>query len=158
MRIGIGYDSHRFSAGCKLVLGGAEIPFEMGLVSHSDGDALCHAITDAILGALGEGDIGKHFPDNDEKWKGASSVTLLKTIVDLAGSKGYEITWIDCIVIAEKPKLAPHIEAMKQALSKAGIPTSLINIKAKTNEGMGFTGRGEGIAAQAVCLLGKAGQ
>lgn len=156
MRIGIGYDSHRFSEGRKLVLGGAEIPFEKGLISHSDGDALCHAITDAILGALGEGDIGKHFPDNDEKWKGASSVTLLKMIVDLAGARGYEITWIDCIVIAERPKLSPHMEAMKQALSKAGIPPSLINIKAKTDEGMGFIGRGEGLAAQAVCLLAKA--
>lgn len=155
MRIGIGYDSHRLSEGCRLVLGGAEIPFEKGLLSHSDGDALCHAIIDAILGALGEGDIGGHFPDNDEKWKGVSSLALLKQIVDLALAKGFGITWIDCIVIAERPKLAPHIESMKKALETTGIPPSLINIKAKTNEGMGFTGRGEGIAAQAVCLLNK---
>jgi 2-C-methyl-D-erythritol 2,4-cyclodiphosphate synthase len=153
MRIGIGYDSHRFSEGCKLILGGAEIPFEKGLISHSDGDVLCHAIIDAILGALGEGDIGLHFPDNDQRWNGASSVGMLKTVVEMAGMKGFRIDWIDCVVIAEKPRLGPYMEAMKQALSKAGIVTSLINLKTKTNEGMGFTGRGEGIAAQAVCLL-----
>lgn len=153
MRIGIGYDSHILEAGRKLVLGGAEIPFEQGLKSHSDGDALCHAITDAIIGALGEGDIGRHFPDSDPQYSGASSVALLRGIVDLCRSKGFEVSWVDCIVIAERPKLSPYIEAMKQALSAAGLHPSRINIKAKSNEGMGFTGRGEGIAAQAVCLL-----
>lgn len=153
MRIGIGYDSHRFSEGCKLILGGAEIPFEKGLISYSDGDVLCHAIIDAILGALGEGDIGRHFPDNDQRWKGASSVGMLQSVVKMAGIKGFGIDWIDCVVIAERPKLGPYMEAMKQALSMAGISPSLINLKAKTNEGMGFIGRGEGIAAQAVCLL-----
>lgn len=153
MRIGIGYDSHILVEGRRLVLGGLEIQFEKGLLSHSDGDVLCHAIIDAIIGALGEGDIGKHFPDKDERWKGASSLDLLTQTVNLAHSKGYEISWIDSIIIAERPKLAHHAEAMKQALSTAGISASIINIKAKTNEGMGFAGRGEGIAAQAVCLL-----
>jgi 2-C-methyl-D-erythritol 2,4-cyclodiphosphate synthase len=153
MRIGTGYDSHRLVEGRKLILGGVEIPFEKGLLGHSDGDALCHAIIDAIIGALGLGDIGKRFPDTDIKWKDASSIMLLKDIVELATSKGFEISWIDSIVITEKPKIAPHIAAMKSAFSAAGIPDAIINIKAKTNEGMGFIGRGEGIAAQAVCLL-----
>jgi 2-C-methyl-D-erythritol 2,4-cyclodiphosphate synthase len=153
MRIGIGYDSHRLIDGRRLIIGGVDIPFEKGLLGHSDGDVLCHAIIDAIIGAMGAGDIGKHFPDTDNRWKDASSIMLLKHIVELAKSKGFEIEWIDCIVITEKPKLAPHIDAMKDAISQAGISSSIINIKAKTNEGMGFIGRGEGIAAQAVCLL-----
>lgn len=152
-RTGIGYDSHRLVEGRKLILGGIDIPFEKGLLGHSDGDVLCHAIIDALIGAMGEGDIGKHFPDTDNRWKDASSIMLLKHIVELAKSKGFEIEWIDSIIITEKPKLAPHIDAMKEAISKAGISPAIINIKAKTNEGMGFVGRGEGIAAQAVCLL-----
>ncbi|HAK89187.1 MAG TPA: 2-C-methyl-D-erythritol 2,4-cyclodiphosphate synthase [Nitrospiraceae bacterium] len=155
MRIGIGYDSHRLVEGRRLIIGGVDIPFEKGLLGHSDGDVLCHAIIDAIIGAMGEGDIGKHFPDTDEKWKGASSIMLLKHIVDLAHSNGFEIQWIDSIVITEKPKIAPHIDEMKKAISKAGISPSIVNIKAKTNEGMGFIGKGEGIAAQAACLLKK---
>jgi 2-C-methyl-D-erythritol 2,4-cyclodiphosphate synthase len=153
MRIGIGYDSHRFVEGRKLILGGIEIPFGKGLLGHSDGDALCHAITDAVIGALGKGDIGKHFPDSDNRWKDASSILMLKQIVDLASSEGYVIVWIDSVIIAERPKLAAYIDSMKQALSQAGIPSGIINIKAKTNEKMGFAGREEGLAVQAVCLL-----
>lgn len=153
MRIGIGYDSHRLVEGRRLIIGGVDIPFEKGSLAHSDGDVLCHAIIDALIGAMGEGDIGRHFPDTDEKWRGASSIMLLKHIVEVAKSKGFEIEWIDSIVITEKPKIAPYIESMKDAISKAGISPLILNIKAKTNEGMGFVGHGEGIAAQAVCLL-----
>ncbi|MBA4349075.1 MAG: 2-C-methyl-D-erythritol 2,4-cyclodiphosphate synthase [Thermodesulfovibrio sp.] len=155
MRIGIGYDSHKLVEGRKLLLGGVDIPFEKGLSGHSDGDVLCHAIIDALIGAMGEGDIGKHFPDTDNKWKDASSISLLKQTVDKIKSKGFEIVWIDTIIITEKPKLAQYMDSMKHAISQAGIPSSALNIKAKTNEGMGFIGRGEGIAAQAVCLLRK---
>ncbi len=155
MRIGFGYDSHRLAKGRKLIIGGVEIPFEKGLTGHSDADVLCHAIMDAIIGALGLGDIGSHFPDSDPKWKNSVSVELLKYIVELAKVNGYSVTWVDTTVITEKPRLLPYIDKMKEALSETGIPVGLINIKAKTNEGMGFTGRGEGIAAYAVCLLGK---
>ncbi|MBI5195323.1 MAG: 2-C-methyl-D-erythritol 2,4-cyclodiphosphate synthase [Nitrospirae bacterium] len=153
MRIGIGYDSHRLVKGRKLILGGVEIPFNKGLSGHSDADVLCHAVIDAIIGALGIGDIGLHFPDTDKKWKDASSVKLLSIAVKLAKSKGFKVSWLDTIVMIEKPRLAPFIDKMKTAISKSGIPSRLINIKAKTNEGMGFVGKGEGIAAQAVCLL-----
>jgi 2-C-methyl-D-erythritol 2,4-cyclodiphosphate synthase len=153
MRIGTGYDSHRLVTGRKLIIGGVEIPFKKGLLGHSDADVLVHAIIDAILGALGMGDIGTHFPDTDSKWKDASSIALLSNVVDLTKQNGFEILWIDSTVIAERPKLQPHIEAMRKNISGAGILSGAINIKAKTNEGMGFTGRGEGIAAQAVCLL-----
>ena len=155
MRIGIGYDSHRLAEGRRLVIGGVEIPFEKGLAGHSDADVLCHAIMDAILGAAGQGDIGKLFPDTDKKWKDAVSTELLKYVVDLARKSGYAITWIDAVIIAEAPKLSPYHEEMKSALSQCGLPVGAINIKAKTNEGMGFVGRGEGIAAQAVCLLSR---
>ena len=155
MRIGFGYDSHRLVKGRKLIIGGVEIPFEKGLKGHSDADVLCHAIIDAIIGALGLGDIGRHFPDTDPKWKDAASVDLLKNIVKLARNNGLDISWVDSTVITEKPKLAAYIESMKEAISKAGITSGLINIKAKTNEGMGFIGKGEGIAAYAVCLLHK---
>jgi len=155
MRIGIGYDSHRFAEGRRLIIGGVEIPFDKGLLGHSDADVLCHAIIDAVIGAIGLGDIGKLFPDTDPKWKDAVSIELLKYIVELARMNGYAIAWIDTTIITERPKLSPYIEEMKTALSRAGIPTGLINIKAKTNEGMGFIGRGEGMAAQAVCLLSR---
>jgi len=153
MRIGIGYDCHRFVEGRKLILGGVTVPFERGLLGHSDADVLCHAIIDAIIGALGLGDIGNHFPDTDPKWKDSSSIELLKHIILLARMNGYEVTWVDSIIITEKPRLAPFTDAMKEAISGSGIPSGSINIKAKTNEGMGFIGREEGIAAQAVCLL-----
>ena len=153
MRLGTGYDSHRFVGGRKLIIGGVEIPYEKGLLGHSDADVLCHAITDAIIGALGLGDIGTHFPDTDPKWKDAASIELLKSIVELAKMNGYAIAWVDSTIITETPKLSPHIEKMKVAISRTGIPAGRINIKAKTNEGMGFIGRGEGIAVHAVCLL-----
>ena len=157
MRIGLGYDSHRFADGRKLIIGGVEIPYKEGLLGHSDADVLCHAIADAIIGALGKGDIGTYFPDTDPKWEDAVSIELLKSIVELARINGYAIAWIDSTIIAERPKLFPYIEKMKAALSRTGISSGHINIKAKTNEGMGFVGRGEGIAAQAVCLLEKEG-
>lgn len=155
MRIGFGYDSHRLVEGRKLIIGGVEILFGKGLKGHSDADVLCHAITDAVIGALGLGDIGTHFPDSDPRWKDAVSTELLKYVIGLARVNGYAVTWVDATVIAERPKLSPYIEQMKNALSQAGIPPGAINIKAKTNEGMGFIGRGEGVAAYAVCLLGK---
>ncbi len=153
MRIGIGYDSHRLVEGRKLIIGGVTIPFGKGLKGHSDADVLCHAIIDSIIGALGLGDIGQHFPDTDPRWKDASSIDLLRHIIELVRVNGYEVAWIDSSIIAEKPKLSPYIEAMQNRISESGIQSGLINIKAKTNEGMGFIGRGEGIAAQAVCLL-----
>jgi 2-C-methyl-D-erythritol 2,4-cyclodiphosphate synthase len=155
VRIGFGYDSHRLVEGRKLIIGGVEILFEKGLKGHSDADVLCHAITDAVIGALGLGDIGTHFPDSDPRWKDAVSTELLKYVIGLARVNGYAVTWVDATVIAERPKLTPYIEQMKNALSQTGIPPGAINIKAKTNEGMGFIGRGEGIAAYAVCLLGR---
>ena len=155
MKIGIGYDSHRLVKGKKLILGGVDIQFAKGLEGHSDADVLSHAIIDAIIGAMGLGDIGKHFPDTDNKWKDASSIKMLKNIVDIAYMNGYEILSIDSIIIAEEPKLSPYIEKMKERISSTGIPLKSINIKAKTNEGMGFTGRGEGISAFAVCLIMK---
>jgi 2-C-methyl-D-erythritol 2,4-cyclodiphosphate synthase len=155
VRTGFGYDSHRFIKRRKLIIGGVEIPFEKGLAGHSDADVLCHAIIDALIGALGRGDIGKRFPDTEPEWKDASSIALLKNVIEMVATNGFEVLWIDSTIIAEKPKLSPYIDSMKKALSGAGIPQELINIKAKTNEGMGFTGRGEGIAAYAVCLLGK---
>lgn len=153
MRIGIGYDSHRFLEGRKLVLGGVEIPFRMGLHGHSDADVLCHAIIDSIIGALGLGDIGKHFPDTDNRWKDSSSIKLLSKTVDLMKENRFEVLWVDSVVIAEGPKLGPFTDKMKENISKTGIPINAINIKAKTNEGMGFIGKGEGVAAHAVCLL-----
>ena len=153
MRIGIGYDSHQLVEGRKLIIGGVEIPFAKGALGHSDADVLCHAIIDSILGALGLGDIGKHFPDTDIRWKDASSVELLSGIVELIRKNDFEISWIDTTVIMEKPKLGPFIDEIKMNISKAGIPAVLINIKAKTNEGMGLIGSSKGIAAQAVCLL-----
>jgi 2-C-methyl-D-erythritol 2,4-cyclodiphosphate synthase len=153
MRVGIGYDSHKLVEGRKLILGGVEIPLAKGLLGHSDADVLCHAIMDSLIGALGLGDIGKHFPDNDPQWKDVSSIQLLGQIIELMRFNGYEVSWVDSVIIAENPRLAPYIEDMKQILSQSGIPSGVINIKAKTNEGMGFIGRGEGIAAYAVCLL-----
>lgn len=155
MRIGIGYDSHRLVKNRKLILGGVEIPFEKGLAGHSDADVLCHAVIDSIIGALGLGDIGKHFPDTEPEFKNASSIKLLRYIIELTRANGFEVLWIDSTVIAESPRLSPYIELMKEAISQSGIPSGLINIKAKTNEGMGFIGNGEGIAAYAVCLLDK---
>ena len=155
MRVGIGYDSHRFVDKRKLIIGGVAVPCEKGLLGHSDADVLCHAIMDAVIGAVGLGDIGRLFPDTDPRWKDAVSTELLRDVVDLARTNGYAIAWVDATIIAERPKISPFIEEMKSALSVAGIPAGTINIKAKTNEGMGFIGRGEGIAAQAICLLSR---
>ena len=153
MRIGIGYDSHKLVNGRKLILGGVDVPFEKGLLGHSDADVLCHAIIDAILGALGAGDIGRHFPDSDSEWKGASSLDMLAKTTLLMKQQGFDVAWIDSVVITERPKLLPFIDKMKEKISGSGIPVDLINIKAKTDEGMGPVGREEGIMAQAVCLL-----
>lgn len=153
-RTGIGYDLHRLTAGRKLVLGGIEVPFDRGPVSHSDGDALAHAICDALLGAAALGDIGTHFPDNDPKWKDAPSLRFLERVRELFSERGLRIAHIDAIVITEKPKLGPHFPAMRTALAGAlGIDPQRINLKAKTNEGVDAVGRGEAIAAQAIATL-----
>ena len=155
-RAGIGYDLHRLAEGRKLILGGIELPFPKGPVGHSDGDALAHALCDALLGAAGLGDIGTHFPDTDPKWKDASSLRFLEHIRDLLAKNGFRIVHIDAIVITEKPKLGPHFPAMREALSKSlGIAASAINLKAKTNESVDAIGRGEAIAAQAIATLDR---
>lgn len=156
MRIGHGYDVHRLIAGRKLVLGGVEIPYILGLDGHSDADVLLHAIMDALLGAAALGDIGRLFPDTDPAYKGISSVLLLKTVAARIREAGYEVGNVDATVIAQKPKLAPHIPAMREIVAKTlGVELDQINIKATTEEHLGFSGREEGIAAHAVCLLEK---
>ena len=153
-RAGIGHDLHRLAEGRKLVLGGVEVPFHKGPVGHSDGDALAHAICDALLGAAGLGDIGTHFPDTDPKWKDVSSLRFLERVRDLLAEHQLRISHMDAIVITEKPKLGPHFPAMREALAKSlGISTSAINLKAKTNEGVDAIGHGEAIAAQAIVTL-----
>jgi len=157
MRAGIGYDIHRFEEGRRLVLGGVEFPGKIGLAGHSDADVLLHAIIDALLGAAGLGDIGQHFPPDDPKWAGASSLDLLARTLALVRDAGFGITNVDATVIAERPRLAPHIPAMRERIAQAlGIDTQLVNVKATTNEGLGALGRGEGIAAMAVVLLREA--
>lgn len=154
MRVGMGYDVHRLTENRALILGGVNIPWEKGLLGHSDADVLIHAIMDALLGAAALGDIGKHFPDTDSAYKGISSVCLLEQVAALLAEKGYGVTNIDATIIAQKPKMAPHIPQMRENIAKAlKIDISRLNIKATTEEGLGFTGRGEGIASQAVCLL-----
>lgn len=151
---GIGYDLHRLATGRKLILGGIEVPFEKGAVGHSDGDALAHAICDALLGAAGLGDIGTHFPDSDPRWKDAHSLRFLGHVRSLLAERRLRIMHLDAIVITERPKLGPHFPAMREALAGAlGIEASRINLKAKTNEGVGAVGRGEAIAAQAIATL-----
>lgn len=153
-RVGIGYDLHRLAEGRKLILGGVEIAFHKGPVGHSDGDALAHALCDALLGAAGLGDIGTHFPDTDPRWKDASSLRFLEHVRGLLAEHHLRIAHLDAIVITEKPKLGPHFPAMREALAKSlGVSHSLINLKAKTNEGVDAIGRGEAIAAQAVATL-----
>jgi 2-C-methyl-D-erythritol 2,4-cyclodiphosphate synthase len=153
-RSGIGYDLHRLATGRKLILGGIEVPFEKGPVGHSDGDALAHAICDALLGAAGLGDIGTHFPDTDPKWKDAQSLRFLEHVRGLLAERRLRIMHLDAIVITERPKLGPHFSAMREALAQAlGIESSRINLKAKTNEGVGAVGRGEAIAAQAIATV-----
>lgn len=154
MRIGNGFDVHRLVEGRPLIIGGVTIPNEKGLLGHSDADVLLHALTDALLGAIGEGDIGRHFPDTDERFRGANSVDLLRKVWQMVKEKGYSLGNADCTVIAQKPKLAPYIEEMRGVIAKeleADLPQ--VNVKATTTEQLGFAGRGEGIAAQAVVLL-----
>ena len=153
-RAGIGYDLHRLAEGRKLILGGIEVPFHKGPMGHSDGDALAHAICDALLGAAGLGDIGTHFPDNDPKWKDVSSLRFLERVREMLVEQRLVIAHIDAVVITEKPRLGPHFPAMREALAKSlGISTSAINLKDKTNEGVDAIGHGEAVAAQAIVTL-----
>lgn len=154
MRIGHGYDVHRLVEGRKLIMGGVEIPWEKGLLGHSDADVLLHAIADAILGALGMGDIGKHFPDTDPAFKGADSMKLLAHVVSLADSRGWQVGNLDATIIAQRPKMAPHIPVMRSGIAATlAIDEDRVNVKATTEEGLGFSGREEGISAHAVVLM-----
>lgn len=154
MRIGHGYDVHKLVESRKLIVGGVDIPYEFGLLGHSDADVLLHAISDAILGAAALGDIGGMFPDTDEKWKGADSLVLLEAVVKRVNDEGYVIENIDSTLIAQQPKMKPHILSMRENISKAcGIDVSQVSVKATTEEQLGFTGRKEGISAHAVVLL-----
>lgn len=154
MRIGMGYDVHRLVEDRKLILGGVEIPYEKGLLGHSDADCLTHAVMDALLGAAAMGDIGKHFPDTDEKYKGADSIELLRVVKSMLEEKGYKVGNVDATIIAQRPKMAPHIPEMIRIISEAlEIDSGRVNIKATTEEGLGFTGEGLGISCQAVVLL-----
>lgn len=156
MRIGMGYDVHRLTEDRELILGGVEIPFERGLLGHSDADVLLHAIMDALLGAAALGDIGKHFPDTDPAYKGISSILLLEHVGQLLEAEGIKIGNIDATIIAQRPKLAPYIMNMRENIAKAlNIDIQQINVKATTEEGLGFTGEGLGIASNAICLVEK---
>ncbi|MGL4911703.1 MAG: 2-C-methyl-D-erythritol 2,4-cyclodiphosphate synthase [Romboutsia sp.] len=156
MRVGLGYDVHKLVEGRKLIIGGVDVPHETGLLGHSDADVLVHAVMDSILGALGLADIGKHFPDTDERYKGADSIKLLEFVYNLIREKGYAIGNIDCTIIAQSPKMAPHITNMRINIAKAlNTDISNINVKATTEEGLGFTGTKQGIASQSICLLVK---
>lgn len=154
MRIGHGYDVHRLVEGRRLIMGGVEIPFELGLLGHSDADVLLHAVSDALLGAAALGDIGKHFPDTDPRYEGADSMKLLERVVELLEEKGFKVNNIDCTVIAQKPKLAPFIGQMKSNIAQVcGIDGDRVNVKATTEEKLGFTGELKGISAHAVCTI-----
>ena len=154
MRVGFGYDVHAFAEGRRLILGGQEIPYERGLLGHSDADVVTHAIIDALLGAAAMGDIGRHFPDTDDAYRGADSMLLLKKTMEMLLEKGYVVENIDATIIAQKPKLAPYMEAMVTAYcSLLGLESDRVNVKATTTEKLGFTGREEGIAACAVCMI-----
>ena len=154
MRSGVGYDSHRFAEGRRLVLGGVEIPYDRGLTGHSDADAVAHAVTDAILGAAALGDIGAHFPPSDPRWKDADSIGLLRAAVELLEKHRFRVVNVDVTVICEAPKLAPHVQAMRSRLADAlKVGVERVSVKGKTNEGMGWIGRGEGIAAIAVAMI-----
>ena len=158
MRIGHGYDVHRLVPGRKLILGGVEIPHHYGLLGHSDADVLTHAVADALLGAAGLGDIGRHFPDWDPSYEGISSLVLLGRVIELVTGEGLRVSNVDATVLAQQPRLAGHIPQMMQNLARAmGVPSGRVNVKATTEEGLGFTGREEGIAAHAVCLLEEGG-
>lgn len=157
MRIGHGYDVHRLVEGRKCIIGGVDIPHEKGLLGHSDADVLLHAMMDAVLGAMAAGDIGKLFPDNDPAYKGADSLVLTRRVAEVMTQRGYRLGNIDATVIAQAPKLAPHIPAMRERIAEAfGVEVDRVSVKATTEERLGFTGSGEGIAAHAVCLLEEA--
>jgi 2-C-methyl-D-erythritol 2,4-cyclodiphosphate synthase len=159
VRVGIGYDVHRFEEGRRLVLGGVEFPGETGLAGHSDADVLLHAVIDAVLGAAALGDIGQHFPPGDPKWKDAGSVDLLTRTLAMVAEAGFGVGSVDSTVIAERPRLADHIPAMREVMARGlGIEIGQVNVKATTHEGLGALGRGEGIAAMAVVLLGETGE
>lgn len=159
IRIGYGYDVHRFETGRPLMLGGVSVSHDRGLAGHSDADVLLHAITDAILGAAALGDIGTHFPDTDERWRGADSADLLAAVVRMMGDRGFRIVNIDATVVAEEPRLAAHIPAMRERIaSLLGTSVGDVSVKATTSEKMGFVGSGEGMAAHAVCLIRSAEQ
>jgi len=159
MKIGIGYDVHKFAQERKLILGGVEIPYRLGLLGHSDADVLVHAVIDAILGAAKLGDIGRLFPDTDASYKDISSLKLLSEAGHILYKEGYSIENIDCIICAEAPKIAPYALEMERNIANAlNIPPDTVGVKGKTEEGLGFTGRGEGISAQAVCLIEKRGE
>jgi 2-C-methyl-D-erythritol 2,4-cyclodiphosphate synthase len=152
--VGIGYDTHRFAAGRRLILGGVEIPHERGLDGHSDADVLTHAVIDALLGAAGLGDIGEHFPDSEERWRDADSMELLATVVTTVAAAGYDIVNVDCTILMEAPRLGPHKPAIRARMASVlGLSETRVNIKATTGEGMGFIGRGEGVAALAAAGL-----
>ena len=158
MRIGHGFDVHRFGEGDHLMIGGVAVPFDHGFVAHSDGDVLLHAICDALLGACGLGDIGRHFPDTDPTWAGADSRALLRHVAGLARAAGYRVGNLDATVLAQAPKLAPHVATMAERIAEdLGVGAAAVNVKATTTERLGFTGRGEGIAAEAVVLLVREG-
>ena len=154
MRVGLGYDVHKLTEGRDLILGGVKIPYEKGLLGHSDADVVVHAIMDALLGAAALGDIGQHFPDTDPRYEGISSIALLEQVGKLLEEHNYVIENIDATIIAQRPKMMPHLPVMRENVAKAlGIETNQVSIKATTEEGLGFTGSGEGISAQAICLL-----
>lgn len=154
MRVGMGYDVHKLVEGRDLIVGGVKIPHTLGLLGHSDADVLLHAIMDALLGAAGLGDIGKHFPDTDAQYRGISSIRLLERVAELIAERGYVVENIDATIIAQKPKMRPHIEQMEANIGEAlGISTEQVNVKATTEEGLGFTGAEAGISAQAICAL-----
>jgi 2-C-methyl-D-erythritol 2,4-cyclodiphosphate synthase len=153
---GIGYDSHRLAQGRRLILGGVEIPHERGLEGHSDADVLTHAVIDALLGGAALGDIGEHFPDTDERWRNADSIALLAAVAGMVGAEGLKIVNVDCTVIMEAPKLAPHRQAIRERLaSTLGLEAKRVNVKASSGERMGFVGRGEGVAALAIAGLDR---
>jgi 2-C-methyl-D-erythritol 2,4-cyclodiphosphate synthase len=157
-RIGIGYDSHRLGAGRRLMIGGVELPSERGLEGHSDADVLAHALIDALLGAAGLGDIGERFPDSEERWRDADSIELLESVVGSVSAAGLRIVNVDCTVVLESPKLAPHREAIRRRLASAlELESGRVNVKASSGEGMGFVGRGEGVAAVAIASLQSGG-
>jgi 2-C-methyl-D-erythritol 2,4-cyclodiphosphate synthase len=154
MRIGHGYDVHRLTEGRRLILGGVEVPYEKGLLGHSDADVLTHAVMDALLGAAGLGDIGKAFPDSDPAYEGVSSLVLLDRVMEQLTQAGFSVGNVDATIAAQRPKLAPHIPGMREKLAAhLGVPQDRVNVKATTEEGLGFTGTGEGMSAHAVCLL-----